>query len=115
MSIHEEIKQKSNTKHTRSTSEKMINLMKQRSFEQIFKALDKDEDDLISQSSISLKFIPNPLKSIINPILQKLKEEGCIITKKEFFDYCDLIYEVIFSMSRALQKNKNRSYWTTNM
>ncbi len=34
------------------------------------------------------------------------KEEGCIITKKEFFDYCDLIYEVIFSMSRALQKNK---------
>ena len=108
LNIHEEFKQKSKTIHTQKYSDQLFGQKKYRAFENIFKAMDKDEDKLITYRTISLNFISENLRKILNPIVLKLKEDQCSMNQKEFINYCDNIYEVIFLIIRARQLKKNK-------
>ena len=87
----------SNTVHTRKKSQDLFKKMKIKSFKKIFNLLDSDEDKMISIYCISYNNLPQKIKAIIQPIINKLKEENCVISEFEFIDYCELIYEVYFN------------------
>ena len=95
LQIQDYFRKNSNTVHTRQKSKDLFKKMKLKSFKKIFSLLDSDEDKMISNFCISYQKIPNKIKEIIKPIISKIKEENCVISEKEFIEYCELIYEVI--------------------
>jgi len=100
--IQNEFKRNSNFNHTKEKSEQIFQQKKMKTFKRIFSLLDSDEDREISIFSIALNKIPPKIKLIIQPIINKLKEENCIISESDFIDFCEQIFEVGISLIRIL-------------
>lgn len=110
LGIEEDFRQRSNSKHTQKHSEQLYKAKKARTFTKIFRLLDVDEDNSISQRAINLRGIGNELRRLLTPILNKLKEEGCSINRSDFIEYCDVIYEVSVDLSRPVNLQRNKYF-----
>ena len=100
LNIQNEFKKNSNLVHTKEKSEQIFQLKKMKTFKRIFSILDSDEDKEISIFSMALNRIPFKIKSIIQPIINKLKEENCVISESEFLEFCEQIFEVCYFLFR---------------
>ena len=73
------------TPHFCQSTEEIINKKKEKSFKQIFKLLDGDEDSKISSTHINTSKLPKNILKILEPILNELKEENETLNELEFF------------------------------
>ena len=49
---------------------------------------------MISILNANFKSLPKDIINILDPIFLKLKIENCTMTKQNFLDYCELLFEV---------------------
>ena len=81
------------SKHV-SSSVSIINNKKLKCFKNIFKLLDKDDNDgKISDKNMDLNYIPKDIKKILEPIFIELKNDNETLTESEFVFVCDKLYE----------------------
>ena len=74
------------------STEDIINKKKEKSFKQIFKLLDGDEDSKISSTHINTSKLPKNILRILEPILNELKEENESLNEIEFIFVCEQLY-----------------------
>ena len=74
------------------STEDIINKKKEKSFKQIFKLLDGDEDSKISSTHINTSKLPKNILRILEPILSELKEENETLNEIEFIFVCEQLY-----------------------
>ena len=74
------------------STEDIINKKKEKSFKQIFKLLDGDEDSKISSTHINTSKLPKNILRILEPILNELKEENETLNEIEFIFVCEQLY-----------------------
>ena len=74
------------------STEDIINKKKEKSFKQIFKLLDGDEDSKISSTHINTSKLPKNILRILEPVLNELKEENETLNEIEFIFVCDQLY-----------------------
>ena len=74
------------------STEDIINKKKEKSFKQIFKLLDGDEDSKISSTHINISKLPKNILKILEPILNELKEENETLNEIEFIFVCEQLY-----------------------
>ena len=74
------------------STEDIINKKKEKSFKQIFKLLDGDEDSKISSTHINISKLPKNILKILEPILNELKEENETLNELEFIFVCEQLY-----------------------
>ena len=73
-------------------TEEIINKKKEKSFRQIFKLLDADEDSKISATHMNTSKLPKNISKILEPIFNELKEENETLNELEFIFVCDQLY-----------------------
>ena len=71
----------------------MYDKQKNIALEKIFKRLDSDKDGKISKNNIDLNGITKRISKIISPIMDELKSGKGQITKEQFIQKCEKIYE----------------------
>ena len=74
------------------STEEIINRKKEKSFRQIFKILDGDEDSKISSNHINISKLPKNILKILQPIFNELKEENETLNEIEFVFVCEQLY-----------------------
>ena len=74
------------------STEEIINRKKEKSFRQIFKILDGDEDSKISSTHINISKLPKNILKILQPIFNELKEENETLNEIEFVFVCEQLY-----------------------
>ena len=74
------------------STEEIINRKKEKSFRQIFKLLDGDEDSKISSTHINISKLPKNILKILQPIFNELKEENETLNELEFIFVCEQLY-----------------------
>ena len=74
------------------STEEIINKKKEKSFKQIFKLLDGDEDSKISSTQINISKLPKNIVKILQPIFNELKEENETLNELEFIFVCEQLY-----------------------
>ena len=74
------------------STEDIINKKKEKSFKQIFKILDGDEDSKISSTHINISKLPKNIVKILQPIFNELKEENETLNELEFIFVCEQLY-----------------------
>ena len=104
---------------TKKQNEKIINETKSRAFNNLFKDLDGDQDNIINGINISIYKIPNNIYKIIEPLLNELKEDNQSLSKEEFIKAMNKLYEDLSSLERRTIINtyskklkQNKSYNT---
>ena len=70
----------------------IINRKKEKSFKQIFKILDGDEDCKISPTHMNISGLPKNIIKILEPIFNELKEENETLNELEFVFVCGQLY-----------------------
>ena len=85
---------------TKKQNEKIINETKSRAFNNLFKDLDGDQDNIISGINISIYKIPDSIYKIIEPLLNELKEDNQSLSKEEFIKAMNKLYEDLSSLER---------------
>ena len=74
------------------STEEIINRKKEKSFRQIFKLLDGDEDSKISSTHMNISKLPKNISKILEPIFNELKEENETLNELEFIFVCEQLY-----------------------
>ena len=74
------------------STEEIINKKKEKSFKQIFKLLDGDEDSKISYTHMNISKLPPNIIKILQPIFNELKEENETLNELEFIFVCEQLY-----------------------
>jgi hypothetical protein len=74
------------------STEEIINKKKEKSFKQIFKLLDGDEDSKISYTHMNISKLPQNIIKILQPIFNELKEENETLNELEFIFVCEQLY-----------------------
>ena len=74
------------------TTQEIINKKKEKCFKQIFRALDGDEDNLISSTHMNISKLPKNIYRILEPIFNELKEENETLNEVEFIFVCEQLY-----------------------
>ena len=74
------------------STEEIINKKKEKSFKQIFKLLDGDEDSKISSTHMNISKLPKNILKILQPIFNELKEENETLNELEFIFVCEQLY-----------------------
>jgi hypothetical protein len=102
---------------TKKQNEKIINETKSRAFNNLFKDLDGDQDNIINGINISIYKIPNNIYKIIEPLLNELKEDNQSLNREEFIKAMNKLYEDLSSLERRTIINtyskklkQNKSY-----
>ena len=85
---------------TKKQNEKIINETKSRAFNNLFKDLDGDQDNIINGINISIYKIPDNIYKIIEPLLNELKEDNQSLSKEEFIIAMNKLYENLSSLER---------------
>lgn len=71
---------------------KLLIEKKEKSFRQIFKLLDGDEDSKISSTHMNISKLPKNISKILEPIFNELKEENETLNELEFIFVCEQLY-----------------------
>ena len=87
---------------TKKQNEKIINETKSRAFNNLFKELDGDQDNLINGINISIYKIPDNIYKIIEPLLNELKENNQSLNKEEFIIVMNKLFEDLSSLERRM-------------
>ncbi len=96
-------------------SEDLISKHKVIAFKKIFKILDKDRDNKISQLNLGTKNLPKKIQKIISPIVDELKEENETLNQDEFVIACERLFEMLDYVDKkeiysfSLENNKKRN------
>ena len=80
---------------TKKINEKIFKENKQRAFNNLFNALDSDQDGIISGMNVNTNKISKKIIKIIEPLLIELKEENQNLNKNEFILAMDKLFEDI--------------------
>ncbi len=95
--LENQIKNKENTIfiYLNNTSNKIYEKQKIKSFEKIFKLLDKDEDGIISKFNINIENLPKNIVVIFQPIFEELKQDNETLTQKEFLFASSKLFDIL--------------------
>ena len=74
-------------------TEEIYNKKKEKSFKQIFKLLDIDEDGKISGTHLNIFKLPKQIQKILEPVFCELKEEKETLNEFEFIFVCEQLYQ----------------------
>ena len=96
---------------TKKINEKIFKENKQRAFNNLFNALDSDQDGIISGMNVNTNKIPKKIIKIIEPLLIELKEENQNLNKNEFILAMDKLFEDIslIEKNEIINRYKNIS------
>ena len=90
-----EAKIKSKKKKISTQSERITNDIKNAVFNKVFDTLDVNNENKIDGQTISIDMVPDPLKSIMEPLIHEVKEQNETLTGEEFLMACDHVYSVL--------------------
>ena len=95
--LENEIKNKENTIfiYLNNNSNEIYEKQKIKSFEKIFKLLDKDEDGIISKFNINIENLPKNISLIFQPIFEELKQDNETLTQKEFLFASSKLFDIL--------------------
>ena len=88
--------------YTKKKNEKIINETKIKTFINLFKDLDSDQDNSINGININITKIPKNVYDIIEPLLNELKEDNHSLNKEEFLIAMDRLFDDISSIDRRI-------------
>lgn len=88
--------------YTKKKNEKIINETKIKTFINLFKDLDSDQDNFINGININITKIPKNVYDIIEPLLNELKEDNHSLNKEEFLIAMDRLFDDISSIDRRI-------------
>jgi hypothetical protein len=88
--------------YTKKKNEKIINETKIKTFINLFKDLDSDQDNFINGININITKIPKNVYNIIEPLLNELKEDNHSLNKEEFLIAMDRLFDDISSIDRRI-------------
>ena len=88
--------------YTKKKNEKIINETKMKTFINLFKDLDSDQDNFINGININITKIPKNVYNIIEPLLNELKEDNHSLNKEEFLIAMDRLFDDISSIDRRI-------------
>ena len=77
-----------------NNSEDIYNKLKEETFADIFKDLDKDGDDKITIININVENLPQEILNILKPIVEELRDEDESLTCTEFVRAMHHLFEV---------------------
>ena len=83
-------------------NEKIIIETKIKTFINLFKDLDSDQDNYINRININTTKIPKNVYNIIDPLLNELKEVNHSLNKEEFLIAMDRLFDDISSIGRRI-------------
>ena len=100
--LAEEINKKENSTYVyvNNTSNEIYEKQKIKSFEKIFKILDKDQDGIISKFHINNENLPKNINKIFQPIIDELKQDNETLTEKEFVFASDKLFDILNFMQK---------------
>ncbi len=89
-----DIKEKANQQKISSKSEKINSEIKTNVFKQLFYTLDEDKEGKIYGNKADLKLLHEPLNTIIEPLINELRDQDESLTEEEFLLACEHLYNV---------------------
>ena len=120
--LAEKIRKKENLpyNYVNNNSNEIYEKQKIKSFEKIFKLLDKDQDGIISKFHINNDNLPKNINKIFQPIIDELKQDNETLTEKEFIFASDKLFDVLnyiqkreiisFGMEKRKKKNLEEQF-----
>ena len=111
--VNQKITQDFNTKHTNLAINNIINSTKQSIFKFIFDTMDADYDGNIKIFNADIKKFPKNIEKILTPIIDYLYDEKNEIDQIKFFEFMEMIYEVIILIIRTVSMMKKSFYWNS--
>ena len=95
--LAEQIKREENSTYVyiNNNSNEIYEKQKIKSFEKIFKILDKDQDGIISKFHINNENLPKNINKIFQPIIDELKQDNETLTEKEFVFASDKLFDIL--------------------
>ena len=100
--LAEQIKREENSTYVfvNNNSNEIYEKQKIKSFEKIFKILDKDQDGIISKFHINNENLPKNINKIFQPIIDELKQDNETLTEKEFVFASDKLFDILNFMQK---------------
>ena len=100
--LAEQIKREENSTYVyiNNNSNEIYEKQKIKSFEKIFKLLDKDQDGIISKFHINNENLPKNINKIFQPIIDELKQDNETLTEKEFVFASDKLFDILNFMQK---------------
>ncbi|TNV74359.1 hypothetical protein FGO68_gene10317 [Halteria grandinella] len=106
--------------HTIDRSRGIIEELKIKHFQTLFRRLDSDQDGQISSQRIDITWLPSQLIDVLQLIFAEMEESGHTLTEEEFIDATFRLYDslpisgkrVLFDAKEvnSAQKDKKKSY-----
>ena len=106
---YQNIPEKNKENNTKKVTDKIVSKNKMRAFNNLFNALDSDQDGIISRININIINIENNILNIIQPLLFELKEENLTLNKKEFVTAMNKLFEDISLIQKGEIINKYKT------
>jgi hypothetical protein len=101
--MEENIKRETAKKYASSDSQMIINKIKTTVFRRLFKLLNSDGDEVISAFNINLRKVPPTILSLLDPIINELKQDEETLNENEFIRACEHLYDMLsFNEKRML-------------
>lgn len=91
---------------SRENNNKILNKANMVAFSNLFKALDTDQDNLITNININISNVPPKILKIISPLLKEMKNDCQTLNENEFIDAMSKLFEEVSSVDRRTLLNE---------